>query len=199
MKVYEAAIKRRSVRQFGGRPVPYDILKKCLNAARLAPTAANRQLWKFIIVDDEKLLPQVFDTVGTWAGQPRPEGGWPQERRPEAYIISLIDSSLEAELGGNRTDTNYDIGMAAENMILVALEQGVGSCVIASFNPDKLRRVLNIPNEYEVALVLALGFPDENPVVEVATDSVRRWVDNKGVRHIPKRRLEDILHRNRFS
>jgi nitroreductase len=198
MKVYEAVTKRRSIRQFKDKPVPHDILEKCVNAARLAPSAANRQPLKYVIVDDEKLLPRIFDTVSTWAGEPRPESGWAPGGRPRAYIISLIDTSLEAELGGNRTDTSYDIGMAVENMILVALEQGVGSCVIASFSPDRLRQVLNIPDKYEVALVLGLGFPDESPVVEVATDSVKRWVDDKGARHIPKRKLEDVLYRNRF-
>jgi nitroreductase len=83
-------------------------------------------------------------------------------------------------------------------MVLVALEQGLGSCVMTGVDRDKLRQVLNIPDKYEIALVVALGFPDENPVIEVATDSIKRWIDSKGVRHIPKRKLEDITHRNRF-
>ncbi|MDI6815199.1 MAG: nitroreductase family protein, partial [Dehalococcoidales bacterium] len=105
---------------------------------------------------------------------------------------------MEAELGGNRRDTSYDLGTAAENMILVALELGIGSCAITSFKQGKLRQVLNIPDKYEIALVLALGFPDESPVLEVATDSIKRWVDSEGVPHIPKRKLEDIIHRINF-
>jgi hypothetical protein len=58
--------------------------------------------------------------------------------------------------------------------------------------------VLNVPEKYETALMLALGYPDESPVIEVATDSIERYMDDKGVRHIPKRELKDILHRNRF-
>ena len=198
MDVYEAVTKRRSIREFKDTPVPYDILERCVNGARLAPSAANRQPCEHIIVDDEQLLPQVFDAVGSWFGIPRPKEGWPPGRRPKAYIVTLINSSLEAELGGNRRDTGYDVGMAAENMILVALEQGIGSCAITSFKQGKLRQVLNIPDKYEVAMVLALGFPDESPVLEVATDSIKRWVDSDGVRHIPKRELKDIIHRNRF-
>ncbi len=89
--------------------------------------------------------------------------------------------------------------MANENMILVAQEQGLGSCAITGFRRGRLKQVLKIPAQYEIALVLALGFPDESPVLEVATDSVKRWVDSEGVRHIPKRELKDIIHRNRFS
>ena len=198
MDVYEAAISRRSIREFKDIPVPYDVLEKCVNAARLAPSAMNRQLCEYIIVDDEQLLPHIFDAVGSWFGVPRPKEGWSPEHRPKAYIITLINSQLETELGGNIRWTNYDVGMAAENMMLVAQEQGVGSCAIASFQQEKLKQVLNIPDKYEIALGLALGFPDESPVLEVATDSIKRWIDSNGVRHIPKRKLEDITHRNRF-
>ncbi len=199
MDVYEAVTRRRSIREFKDIPVAYDILEKCVNAARLAPVAMNCQLCEYIIVDDEQLLPRVFDSVLSWAGAPRPKDGWPPGRRPRAYIITLINIALEAEIGAGRTNTNYDVGLAAENMILVALEQGIGSCPITGFEPGKLRQVLNIPDKYEIALMLALGFPDESPVTEVATESIKRWVDNKGERHIPKRKLEDITHRNRFS
>ncbi len=199
MDIYEATIKRRSIREFKDIPVPYDILERCVNAARLAPMAANRQLCEHIIVDDEQLLPQVFDTVGSWFGVPRPKEGWTPGRRPKAYIVTLINSSLEAELGGDRPNTSYDVGMAVENMALVALEQGIGSCPVTSFARAKLKGVLNIPDKYEIALVLALGFPDESPVLEIATGgSIKRWVDSEGMRHIPKRELKDIIHRNRF-
>ncbi|MEE9583659.1 MAG: nitroreductase family protein, partial [Dehalococcoidales bacterium] len=63
MDVYETVIKRRSIREFKDTPVAYDVLEKCVNAARLAPTAANYQLCEYIVIDDEQLLPQVFDAV----------------------------------------------------------------------------------------------------------------------------------------
>ncbi len=198
MDVYEGVTKRRSIREFKDVPVPYDSLEKCVNAARLAPAAMNRQICEYLIVDDEQLLPRVFDTVGSWAGQPRPQEGWPPGHRPKAYIITLINSPLEAEFGGSKTNTYYDVGLAAENIMLVALEEGIGSCTVTSFIPNILRQVLNIPDKFEIAMVLALGFPDESPVLEVATDSVKRWFDDEGVLHVPKRELKDITHRNRF-
>ncbi|NIW96750.1 MAG: hypothetical protein GWN13_00590 [Phycisphaerae bacterium] len=95
-------------------------------------------------------------------------------------------------------NTYYDVGLAAENMMLVALEEGIGSCPVTSFIPNMLKQVLNIPDKYEIAMVLALGFPDESPVLEVATDSIKRWFDDEGALHVPKRELKDITHRNRF-
>ena len=198
MDVYKAAISRRSIRRFKDIAVPYEALEKCINAARLAPSGMNRQLCEYIIIDDEQLLPKVFDSITRWAGQPKPKGTL-LEHTPKAYIIILINSALGAELGGNQRLTIYDVGLAAENIILVALEQGLGSCPMLGFERDELRQVLNIPESYDIALLVALGYPDERPVAEVATDSVRSWVDNQGTRHVPKRKLEDILHRNKFQ
>jgi len=198
MDVYEAIIRRRSIRRFKDTTVPYGILEKCVNAARLAPSARNRQLCEYIIVDNEQLLPKVFDSVTAWAGEVRTKGSSPIGHTPKAYIITLINAMLEAELGASKIAVNYDVGLANENMILVALEQGMGICPILSFEENELRRVLNVPDNYEIALVLALGYPDESPVAEISTGSINYWTDGQGVRHVPKRRLEDILHRNRF-
>ena len=198
MDVYEAVISRRSIRRFKDVAVSYDVLEKCVNAARLAPTGRNRQLCEYIIIDDEQLLPKVFDSITTWAGQARPLGGPPSGHRPKAYIITLINSALEAELGGIRRIAIYDVGMAVENMILVALEQGIGSCPILSFRQNELKQILNIPDNYEIALVLALGYPDESPVLEISNGAIEYWTDSQGTRHVPKRKLEDIIHRNKF-
>jgi len=198
MDIYQTATGRRSIREFKNIPVPYEILEKCVNAARLAPSAANRQLIEYVIVDDEKLLHSMFDAVASWFGVARPKEGWPPGRRPKAYVVSLIDLEALAERGVGRTNALFDVGMAAENIVLVAEEAGLGSCAITGFSPNRLRQVLNVPHKYETALMLALGYPDESPVIEVATDSIERYMDNKGVRHIPKRELKDILHHNRF-
>ncbi len=198
MDVYEAVTKRRSIRRFKNIPVAYGILERCVNAARLAPSAMNRQVCEYIIVDDEQLLPQVFNSIKGWGGQSRPEEGWLMEKSPRAFIITLINKTLEAEFGAERNVTVYDAGLAAENIMLVAMEQGIGSCPATSFEKDILRQVLNIPDKYDIAIVVALGYPDENPVTETATKSINRWTDSNGTRHVPKRKLEDIMQRNKF-
>ena len=199
MDVYEAVIRRRSVRRFKDKPVPYAVLEKCVDAGRLAPCARNRQLCEYIIVDDEQLLPKVFDSITIWGGQDKPKGSSSLGNTPKAYIITLINNALEAEFDAKRRSTTYDVGLAAENMILVALEQGVGTCPILSYQEDELKQILNIPDKYDVALVVALGYPDESPVTEVSTGPIEYWVDSQGVRHVPKRKLEDILHRDKFG
>lgn len=191
MSVYEIAIRRRSIRRFKDIPFSPQILERCVNAARLAPSAANLQPLEYIIVDDEQLLPQVFDTL-KWAAYIRPAGDPPEGSRPRAYIVILQNSQVSMSVSA------YDIGAAMENMILVALEEGIGSCPFAAVDRDKVRKILNIPEDYEIPLVLALGYPAESPVEEPFDGSVKYWKDEIGVHHVPKRKLEVILHRNSF-
>ena len=200
MDSYQATISRRSIRRCKDIPVPYEVLENCVNAARLAPTGKNRQFCEFIIVDDESLLPRVFDNI-TLGGESHPE------QMPRAYIITLINSRLEKEFidsrsetdpGGNLISTLCGAGMAVENIVLVALEQGLGACPILMFTEGELKQLLNIPDKYDVAMVVLLGYPDESPVPEVSSGSVETWIDSQGVRHVPKRKLEDITHHNKF-
>jgi len=167
------------------------MLERCVNAARLAPSAANLQPLEYIIVDDDQFLAEVFSTLG-WAAYIRPAGDPPQGKRPKAYIVIVSNNSAGTSF------TAYDVGAAMENMILVAWAEGVGSCAIASVDRDKLRKILNIPGDYEIPLVLALGYPDESPVEEPFDGSVRYWKDEDGVLHVPKKKLENIQHRNSF-
>lgn len=198
MDVYEAVVKRRSIRRFKDTFVPYAVLEKCVDAARLAPMAMNCQLCEYIVIDDKELLPRILDAVTHWFGVSRPQVGWSAQSRPQAYIVSLINRELGVELGAGSRNTDYDTALAMENMVLVALEQGLGSCVITGMHKGKLRRALKIPAKYEIAMLLALGYPDESPQVETTEGPIKRWVDSKGVRHIPKRRLSGIIYRNKI-
>ena len=197
MNVYEATIKRRSIRRFKDKPVPYEVLEKCVDAGRLAPCGHNHQVCEYIIINDAEVLPGIFENIGGSMKLPPEKGGPRPENTPKAYVIILINKSWEGDANRRRISL-YDVGLAAENIILVAYEQGIGACPILMFNENNLKPVLNIPDEYDMALVIAMGYPDESPVAEVATDSVEGWLDDNLVRHIPKRRLEDIVHRNRF-
>jgi nitroreductase len=88
-----------------------------------------------------------------------------------------------------------DHGIAAQTMLLGAVERGLGGCMIASINRDGLRQALNISPRFEILLVLALGKPRERVVVETPEPGgdCRYWRDNEGVHHVPKRRLDDII------
>ena len=196
MNVYEAAVKRRSIRRFRDKPVPYEILEKCVNAARLAPSARNLQVCEFLIIDDPELLPIVFARIGGSVKLPPEKGGPRPENTPKAYTMILINT--EKEESANRRFTLYDIGMAAENLILTALEEGIGCCPVMMFQSEEIKGDLKIPEKYDVGLVVVMGYPDESPEAVAATDSTDSYVDENLQRHVPKRKLENVLHRNGF-
>jgi len=191
MNIYEMILKRRTIRRFQKKKVPYEVLEKCVNAARLAPSAANLQLCEYLIVDEEDLLDEVFGTL-QWAGYIS-DGSPSPSQRPTAYIIVLINQDVKKKA------FEHDVGMAVENIILTALEEGVGSCCFGAVDREKLRKGLDIPKKYVIDLVITLGYPNESPVLEPFENSVKYWKDKKGLLHVPKRKLKDILHRNVIS
>lgn len=191
MNLYDLIVSRRTVRKFKEIPIPVDLLERCINAARLAPSASNLQPLEYIVINDDRLLPEVYGTV-KWAGYLQPHGDPPPGHRPKAYIFVLKNNKISSPMSA------YDIGEAVENIILVALAEGVGSCQFGSVDRDRVRKMFNISDDYEITLAIALGYPDETHAVEPYTDSPRYWRDERGVHHVPKRPLESVVHWNGF-
>jgi nitroreductase len=190
MKVYDAILSRRSIRRFKQKKIPLALLKKFVNGARLAPSAANLQPLEFFIVTDIEKCSEVFTTL-SWAAYITPKWIPGEKERPVAYIINLIKDS-------KNTWYARDVSFATENIVLAAEEEGIGSCVLCKIDKEKIKEILKIPDEIIVDSVIALGYKAEKPVVERFTDSVKYWRDEKEVLHVPKRNLQDIIHINNF-
>ena len=165
-----------------------------VNAGRLAPSAGNMQPLEYVIAVDDALREKIFPNV-RWAGYIAPEGNPKNNERPAAYIIILVNK--EISFG---SFFKYDVGASAENITLAALEEGIGCCWIGSFNRKKIQNILKIPVGYSVDLVLALGYPLESPEyydIEKGKP-IKYYKDVSGVLHIPKRKLDDIIHIDYF-
>lgn len=190
--VYETIMKRRSTRRFRQLPISPKILNKLVNAARVAPSAGNLQPLEYIVVNDKRVLPEVFRTL-KWARYIAPKGTPPEGEKPVAYIAVLVNEKIR--------DLRYakDIGAAVENILLTALEEGIGGCCIDTIDKKKLRKILNVPDFLAIESVIALGYAAESPVAEKMTKSVKYWKDRSGTLHVPKRELKNILHRNRYG
>ena len=191
MSLYELMLSRRSIRQFKPDPVSRDILEELVNSARLAPSGANLQPLEFVVIDDEELREKLFPCL-KWAAYIAPEGNPKPGCEPTAYVIILVNADVR------KSGFERDVGAAVENMILTAWEERIGSCWIASADTNRIQKMLKIPENYKVDSVLALGYPNEDPIIEEMKDSVKYWKDSKGRLHVPKRRLDDILHFNGF-
>ncbi|MBN1861321.1 MAG: nitroreductase family protein [Candidatus Thermoplasmatota archaeon] len=190
MNVYETILKRRTIRRFTQQDLDPDILKKYVNAARLAPSAANLQPLEYIIVNDKNLCAQLFETVG-WAAYIQPKWSPRQHERPTAYIVVLVKDIKNPYY-------QRDVGLATAHIVLSAEADGLGSCILCNINKEKIQGIFKIPKEITVDSVIALGYKAETSVVEDMNTSVKYWRDDHDVLHVPKRRLEDIVHINMF-
>lgn len=182
----------RTVRRFQeAKPLPPEMLHDLVDLARLGGSARNAQALKYMIITDEQQRQDLFPLLA-WAGYlphwPGPAAG----ERPPAYILCLLDSRVQK---GPLTEAHFDLGIATQNLLLGAAAQGIFGCRIGAFVPARVQQLFNLPEQYSVLLVLALGYPAETVVLEeVGEDGdIRYWHDAQGVHHVPKRRLADVL------
>jgi len=190
MSVYETILSRRSIRRFQQKPMNLELLRKFVNSARVAPSAANLQPLEFFIVTENELCSKIFETIG-WAGYIKPTWKPDENERPTAYIVILV---------GDITNEYYlrDVGLASENIVLAAEEEHIGSCILCKIQKDKIQEMLKIPDTLHVDSLISLGYKAEQAVVEDFKDSVKYWRDKNEVLHVPKRKLEDVIHVNEF-
>jgi nitroreductase len=193
MEIYGTIISRRTIRKFRQDRIDRKILKKMINAARLAPSAANLQPLEYLIIDEDKLKEKIFHTIA-WAGYIKPEGDPGEGEKPAAYIIILANKKINPA-------PERDIGASVENMNLVAEEEGIGCCWVGAFKKKEINQIINIPENLTAELILAIGHPKENPVSEDIQKgaSIKYYKDNSGKLHVPKRSFEDIVHLNKFK
>lgn len=152
MDLYEAIEGRRSVRAYRSDPVEEDKLQRVLNAARVAPSAANRQPVQLYVIRDEALRAKLFEVYS-------------QKWFAEApVIICACGRPSEAwQRGDGKNYADVDLTIAMDHLILAATAEGLGTCWIGAFKPDKLREVLQIPSELEPVALTPLGYPAEQP------------------------------------
>ncbi len=190
MDIYDVILSRRTIRRFQQKPIQIDLLRKFVNAARVAPSAANLQPLEYFVVTEKDLCSKIFGTLG-WAGYIKPRWNPSMGERPTAYIIILVHEDINK-------DYKRDVGLSAENIMLTAEEESIGSCILGSVDREKVREILNIPSSLLIDSVISLGYKAEKPIMEDMKDSVKYWRDENEVLHVPKRRLEDIIHINKF-
>jgi nitroreductase len=169
MDLFEAIRNRRSIRSFENRPVPEDVIKKIVEAGQWAPSACNRQDWKFIIVDSEEIKERILkETTAHFVGK-------------APLLIFVLYSNRTDNL--EYKDHLLSAAMAAQNMQLAAYALGLGSCCVNNLPiKSRLRKILNIPRAYEPVALLCIGYP------KVVPKPLKRKSD-----------LDGILCRNSFT
>lgn len=187
MKLREIVLKTRSYRRFDeSHRIEYRTLEDLVDLARLSASGANRQPLKFILLNSPEDCARIFPSL-VWAAYLKEWDGPEPGERPSGYIIILGDKNIAEGFG-------VDHGIAAQSIMLGASEAGLGGCMIASIRREQLRKELKIPEKYEILLVLALGKPVENVIIDRLKDGdVKYWRDEKMNHHVPKRPLDELI------
>ena len=186
--IKELIKSNRSYRRFDeSNKISNEDLAELVDLARLSPSAANKQPLKYFLSYEKSINEKVFPTLG-WAGYLHDWQGPVAGERPSAYILILGDTTISTKI-------DCDHGIAAQSILLGAREKGLGGCIFASINKKELQTVLNLKAHLEILLVIALGRPIEQVVLEDLPESgsIKYYRDENQVHHVPKRSLSDII------
>lgn len=182
--------KSRSTRRFQEeRLLPEGHIIGLIDIARFCPSARNRQPLKYIISVDPEETKEIASAL-LWALDLPDWDGPSLGERPPAYITIVAPEKCSP-------DPVIDLGIAAQTILLAAAEQGISGCMFGSIKREEMKRILPVPEGYEILLVIALGYSAEEIRLEPIGDDgdTRYWRTPDGVHHVPKRSLEDCLVR----
>ena len=180
-------VKRcRSYRRFDRkRSIDRAEMEKMVENARLSASGANRQPLKYYISNRKEMNDLIFPTL-SWAGYLTKWDGRGPSQRPSGYIVILGDREISDHFF-------VDHGIAAWSILLTATDMGLGGCMIASVDRKELGRVLELEDRYEILLVVALGKPDEDMVIETAKDGDIEYYREDDIHHVPKRSMDELI------
>ncbi len=152
MELYEAIKKRYSVRSYENRPVEQEKLDRIFEAVRRAPSASNRQPWKFVLVRDAETRKKLVSVCKDQAfvGE-------------ATVVIAGVGLAPERRMACGVPSDPVDLGIAMEHIALAAVAEGLGTCWIGSFDQNRIHELLGIPAEATVVEVMTLGYPAGKP------------------------------------
>ena len=171
--VWRAVTLKRAIRRFEPRPLDPAHLERILHAGRRAGSSKNQQRWAFIVVEDRSTLRELAD-AGPWAGH------------LAGAAAGIAQVTPDPRAPDQPLSVMWDLGQAAENMMLVAWELGIGSVPATVYEQDLVRRVLGYPADRHCEFILSFGYPAD------PTDLTRP------PRAGGRRSLDDVLHRERW-
>jgi len=154
MDIYEVIRKRRSVRKYRPEPVPDDVLNRILDAGRIAPSAKNLQPWHFVIVKDPAVKKDLAAACRN------------QLWMADAAVIicgCADEKNCYAKLGSLGFSFQVDLAIGLDHMILAATAEGLGTCWIAAYDEERVKKVLGIPDTLRVVCLTPIGYPAEVP------------------------------------
>ncbi len=188
MDLHDLMKKCRTIRRFDeSEEISRKTLLELVELAVLSPSTANMQPLRFFLVNDKERCNTITGQLG-WAGALKDWEGPVEGERPSAYVIIVYDSHITK-------NPQPDSGIAAHAILLGAAERGLGGCMFGSIQRENLRKLLNMDQQYNISLAIALGFPSEKVVIDQISAGMdtRYYRDENDIHHVPKIVLKDLL------
>jgi nitroreductase len=173
LSVWEAITSRKSVRSFADEPLDEEQLRRCLEAARLAPSWANKQCWHFVVIQGKEAVDELGIVPANIKNAP-------------ALIVACGDPEKSGNLDG-KPYYLVDVAIAVEHIVLAAWEQGLGTVWVGALKEDKVRKALGIPENIKVVAMIPIGYPADK-------EGVRQKLIRKAVGSDNRKELKEIVH-----
>ncbi|MCT8975377.1 nitroreductase family protein [Clostridium sp. CX1] len=186
--IRDLVLKNRTYRTFyQNEKITMNTLKELIDLARVTSSGMNMQSLKYVLSNSEDKNEKIFNTL-KWAGYLKDWDGPTEGEKPSAYIVMLQDLTLSK-------NSLWDSGLAAQSILLGAVEKGFGGCMFGNVDRKTLAEELQLGEEYSIIMVIALGKPKEVVKLEPLSQSgdIKYYRDEDGVHHVPKRALEDLI------
>ena len=178
MDFTEVIAARKSVRKYSDEPIDNESIMKCLEAARIAPSWANKQCWHFIVVREREKIEKLSSMINFWM------------KDAPAVIVACGDPSKS----GFKNEQHYylvDVAIALEHFVLAATNEGLGTCWIGAFDEENVKTLLSIPREIKVVALTPIGFPAEDE--GLFSKTLKTLVSSK-----KRKPLEEIAHMEKW-
>jgi len=152
MEVMPEIVQRRSVRSFTTQPVDKDQVERIIEAGRLAPSAKNRQEWRFVCIQKKETRQKMM------------EAAFGQDHVGQApVIIAVCTTNIDYRMPNGQASYPIDLAFAASHMVLQAVHEGLGTCCITTFDEQEVREILTVPFSMRVVLLILMGHAEETP------------------------------------
>jgi nitroreductase len=166
MDVIEVIKNRRSIRAYADKPVEREKIMRLLEAARLAPSASNRQEWRFVIVTDQKRRTALVEAANN------------QDFVAQAPVVIAACAETDGHvMRCGQLSYPIDVAIAVDHITLQAVAEGLGTCWIGAFYEEPVKKILGIPEKIRVVELLTVGYPAEPPgrTSRLPLDRIVRW------------------------
>jgi nitroreductase len=184
MDIQTAIKQRRTIRRFQDKTVDEEVLKELVSLSRLYASGGNLQPIRYAVITKSELLNSVFETL-KWAAY-LPGFEIKEDERPMAYIVFSCDTNV-------KKNAQFDLGAAATTLMVAAEGYGLATCCLASFDRAKVFSLLQLPENLEPLLVIALGYPAQKSRAVALKGDVKYFEDEDGCLCVPKRTLEEVM------